>query len=46
MWPGYRGESERADGRKFLVPNEVFTGVPIPLGVLALLYPLKEEGAK
>lgn len=36
-------EFERVDGRKFLIPNEVFTAVPTPLGVLALLLGEKRE---
>lgn len=37
---------ERVDGRKLLVPSEVFAGVPAPLGVLALLLPAERRGSK
>lgn len=36
-------EFERVDGRKFLVPNEVFAGVPTLWGVLALLLPTERR---
>lgn len=39
-------EFERVDGGKFLVPSEVFAGVPTPLGVLALLRPAERRGSK